>query len=144
MDGNRQFYEAMSRRADEADVASTVRQSNIRLVGPAQPAAHPYKPNVPLNLALGMFGGLALAIGYVMLQEQTNSALRAPGDAGAYLTLPELGAIPRAETAEIWRAWFPGRAQWKITRRTGLAGAAVFGRVGVFSRHARVDPVGQP
>jgi receptor protein-tyrosine kinase len=97
LDGNRQFYEAMSRRADEASVASTVRQSNIRLVGPAQPAAHPYSPNVPFNLAIGLFGGLALAIGYVMLQEQTNSGWRAPGEAGAYLTLPELGAIPRAE-----------------------------------------------
>jgi receptor protein-tyrosine kinase len=96
-DGDRQFYESLSRRADEADVASTVRQSNIRLVGPAQPAARPYKPNVPLNLVLGMFGGLVLAIGYVMLQEQTNSALRSPGDACGYLTRPELGASPKAE-----------------------------------------------
>ena len=134
----------MSRRADEADVASTVRQSNIRLVGPAQPAAHPYKPNVPLNLALGMFGGLALAIGYVMLQEQTNSALRAPGDAGAYLTLPELGAIPKAEKRRFAALGFLGAQQREIARRTGLAGAAIFGRVGVLSRHACVHPVGQP
>ena len=75
MDGNREFYDAMSRRADEAGVASTVNQSNVRLVGPAEPAEHPYKPNVPLNLLMGMFGSLALAIGYVMLQEQTNSSL---------------------------------------------------------------------
>ena len=58
-DGNRQFYEALSRQAEEASVASTLRQSNIRLVGAAQPAAHPYQPNVPLNLALGLFAGLA-------------------------------------------------------------------------------------
>ena len=78
-------------------MASTLRQSNIRLVGAAQPAAHPYRPNVPLNLALGLFAGLALGIGYVMLEEQTHSGLRVPGEAGAYLTLPELGAIPKAE-----------------------------------------------
>ncbi len=101
VDRNRQFYEAMSRRVEEAGVASTVRQSNVRLVGPAQPAAHPYKPNLPLNLAIGMFGGLGLAVGYVMLREQTNSALRAPGEAGAYLTLPELGAIPKAENRRL-------------------------------------------
>uniref|UniRef100_Q01X01 non-specific protein-tyrosine kinase n=1 Tax=Solibacter usitatus (strain Ellin6076) TaxID=234267 RepID=Q01X01_SOLUE len=95
-DGNREFYDAMARRANEASVASTLRQSNVRLVDPAQPATHHHKPNVPLNLLFGLFGGLALATGYVMLQEQTNSALRSPGDAGAYLTLPELGAIPRA------------------------------------------------
>jgi receptor protein-tyrosine kinase len=112
-DGNRQFYESMSRRADEADVASTVRQSNIRLIGPAQPATRPYKPNVPLNLLLGMFGGLGVAIAYVMLQEQTSSALRAPGDAGAYLTLPELGAIPRAETRRSGALGFLGARNGK-------------------------------
>jgi len=95
LSGNRQFYEAMSRRVDEASVASTVRQSNVRLVGPAQPAAHPYTPNLPLNLAIGTFGALVLAIGYVMMQEQNNSVWRSPGEAGAYLTLPELGAIPK-------------------------------------------------
>jgi receptor protein-tyrosine kinase len=36
-----------------------------------------------------------LGAAFVMLREQTNSALRTPGEAGAYLTLPELGAIPR-------------------------------------------------
>ena len=113
MDGNREFYEAMSRRADEAGVASTVRQSNVRLVGPAEPAAHPYKPNVPLNLLMGMFGGLALAVGYVMLQEQTNSSLRAPGEAGAYLTLPELGAIPKAENGRFAPLGFLGAGNGK-------------------------------
>jgi receptor protein-tyrosine kinase len=96
LDSNRQFYEVISRRADEARIASTVPQSNVRLVGPAQPSAHPHKPNVPINLAIGMFGGMALAIGYVMLREQTSSVLRTPGEAGAYLALPEIGAIPKA------------------------------------------------
>jgi succinoglycan biosynthesis transport protein ExoP len=96
LDATRQFYEAMAQRVSDASVASAVRQSNIRLVGPAQPPAHPYKPNLPLNLAIGTFGGLALAIGYVLLREQTNSILRAPGEAGAYLNIPELGAIPKA------------------------------------------------
>ena len=35
-----------------------------------------------------------VAIGYVMLQEQNTSVLRSPGEAGMYLALPELGAIP--------------------------------------------------
>jgi receptor protein-tyrosine kinase len=112
-DSNRDFYEAMSRRVDEASVASTLRQSNVRLVGPAEPPAHPFKPNVPLNLLLGLFGGLALATAYVMLQEQTNSALRSPGDAGAYLTLPELGAIPRAGKRRVAVLGFLGTGNGK-------------------------------
>jgi receptor protein-tyrosine kinase len=105
VDANRQFYEAMSRRADEAGLASTVRQSNIRLVGPAQPPSRPFKPNWAINLILGIFAGLMVGVGFVMLREQTYSALRTPGEAGAYLTLPELGAIPRAEK---WRLSLPG------------------------------------
>ena len=96
LDSNRQFYEIISRRADEARVASSVRQSNVFLVSPAEPAAHPYKPNPLLNLLVGALAGLALGAGYVMLREQTSSVVRAPGEAGVYLTLPELGAIPKA------------------------------------------------
>jgi succinoglycan biosynthesis transport protein ExoP len=96
LDNSRQFYEVISRRADEARVASSVRQSNVSLVSPAEPAAHPYKPNPLLNLFFGALAGLAAAIGYIILREQTTNVLRAPGEAGVYLTLPELGAIPKA------------------------------------------------
>jgi len=101
VESDRRFYETMSQRVNDARVAAAVRQSNIGLVGPARPAAHPYKPNLPLNLAIGMFGGLILAIGWAMLQEQTNSFLRTPGEAGLYLTLPELGAIPQVPNLDI-------------------------------------------
>jgi polysaccharide biosynthesis transport protein len=36
-----------------------------------------------------------------MLREQSNSFLRAPGEAGMYLTLPELGAIPQAANPSL-------------------------------------------
>ena len=108
LDTTRQFYELISRRADEARIASTMSQSNVRLVGPAQPASFPYKPNLPLNLAIGAFGGLVLAIGYVMLREQTNSVLRTPGETGSWLALPELGAIPMAANQRIAFLSFAG------------------------------------
>ena len=93
-DANRRFYEAMLEKANDARMASVVSQSNIRLVAAAEPAARPYKPNLLLNLALGTLGGLVLAIGWVLLQEQNTAALHTPGEAGTYLALPELGAIP--------------------------------------------------
>ncbi|HEY7335244.1 MAG TPA: polysaccharide biosynthesis tyrosine autokinase [Bryobacteraceae bacterium] len=93
---NRRLYEAMAQKVSDAGVASAVAQSGMRLASPAQPAPRPFKPNWPMNLAIGTFGGLMLAIGAVMLREQSNSVVRAPGEAGMYLTLPELGAIPKA------------------------------------------------
>ena len=65
----------MLQKANDARMASGVRQSNIRLIGPAEPATRPYKPNLPLNLILGTLGGLVLAIGCVLLQEQNTSVL---------------------------------------------------------------------
>ncbi len=96
VDTNRQFYEAMLQKVNEAGVASAVRQSNVRLVAPAEPEFHPFKPNIMLNLTIGLFAGVLLAVGFVMLSEQSNPRLRAPGEVGAYLNLPELGTIPSA------------------------------------------------
>jgi len=93
---DRRFYEAMLERVNDARMAAAVPESNIRLLGPARAAMQPYKPNWPLNLAIGMFAGLILSACWVMLHEQSNSFLRTPGEAGMYLTLPELGAIPQA------------------------------------------------
>lgn len=97
VDAKRQFYEAMLQKVNEAGVASAIRPSNVRLVGPAEVPLRPYRPNIPLNVAIGLFGGLVLGVGYVMLSEQANRRLRGPGDVGLYLNLPELGAIPAAE-----------------------------------------------
>ncbi len=124
LDATRQFYELTSRRADEARIASTMSQSNVRLVGPAQPASNPYKPNLPLNLALGAFGGLVLAIGYVMLREQTSSVLRTPGETSSWLDLPELGAIPMAPNRRIallsWASFAGPRAIVAAVERASL------------------------
>jgi receptor protein-tyrosine kinase len=111
VDDNRRFYDAIAQKINEAAVASVVRQSNFRLISPARPGSRPYKPNAPLNLGIGLIGGLLAAIAWVMLREQTNSALRAPGEAGLCLTLPELGAIPTAPQhgSRQWRLLGAGR-----------------------------------
>ena len=45
---------------------------------PAEPAARPYTPNLPLNLAIGALGGFVLAIGYVMLRSRTRRPYSRP------------------------------------------------------------------
>ena len=101
VDTNRQFYDSMLQRIDEASIASAVRQSNMRVVGAAKPATEPSQPNPPLNYGVGVFASLALGIGLVLLQEQSDKRLRSPGDAGQYLNLPELGAIRKYHTLPI-------------------------------------------
>ncbi len=99
MEADRRYYAATAERANEAALAWSLPQSNVRLASPAQPAERAFEPNVPLNFAIGIFGGLVVAAVWVLLREQTNSALRAPGEAGIYLPVAELGAIPEASRA---------------------------------------------
>jgi len=101
LDADRRFYQTMLQRVNDSRIAAAIPESNIRFLGPARAATQPYKPNWPLNLAIGMFAGLILSAGWVTLREQSNSFLRTPGEAGMYLTLPELGAIPQAANPSL-------------------------------------------
>ena len=127
-DADRRVYDTMLQKSYQALLASHIPSSNIRLIGRAEPALTPHTPNVPLNLALGTMGGLLLAIASVMLREQHKSVLRAPGDAGAYLELPELGAIPQAANWSPATFFLPGLAKSRVhierialEQRAGLA-----------------------
>lgn len=93
----RDVYGAMLRKMNETEIASAVQPSTVRVIGPAQPAEHPHRPNLPLNLGLGLFGGLSLAVGIVTMLEQSNRRLCVPGDVETHLSVPELGAIPAAK-----------------------------------------------
>jgi receptor protein-tyrosine kinase len=95
----RRFYDAMLLKAGDAWMAARVPQANIRVVGAAEPASRPYRPNFPLNLAIGTVAGLVFGVGYVMLRADNRSVLREPGEAAAHLSVPELGAIPRVKRA---------------------------------------------
>jgi receptor protein-tyrosine kinase len=95
-EANQHLYDSMRQRVNEAWIASMVDQSNVRWVSAAAPASRPYKPNIPLNLAIGAAAGLLFGIAWIMLNEQNRSVLRNPDEAGFYLTLRELGVIPHA------------------------------------------------
>ena len=96
LDATREVHDALQRQMNEAEVAATIRPSNIRILGGAWPPENPRTPNIPLNLALGLFGGAIAAVGLVTLLEQSGRRLAVPGDVEAHLSLRELGAIPAA------------------------------------------------
>jgi polysaccharide biosynthesis transport protein len=52
-----------------------------------------------VNSAIGLFSGVFLGLGFVLLRERIDRRISAPGDAQVYLDLPELGVIPLDEAA---------------------------------------------
>ena len=99
VDSNRRLYEAMLQKVKEASLASAMRDSNVVVVDRARPPILPYRPSLPVNTAIGLFSGVLLGFGFVLLRERIDHRISAPGDAQVYLDLPELGVIPLDETA---------------------------------------------
>jgi capsular exopolysaccharide synthesis family protein len=74
-----------------------MRASNVLVVDPAKPPLLPYRPSIPINSAIGLFSGVFLGFGFVLLRERVDRRISAPGDSQTYLELPELGVIPLDE-----------------------------------------------
>lgn len=55
----------------------------------------PSKPNVPLNIILGLFGGLFIGFGIAALAEFLDDRVRSPRDLQRRLAIPVLGVIPK-------------------------------------------------
>ncbi len=70
--------------------------NSLVLVDPATVPAEPIFPRIPLNLALGLVAGLALAAGLAWLLHQLDDRLRTPEAVAAALGLPVLSSVPRA------------------------------------------------
>jgi succinoglycan biosynthesis transport protein ExoP len=103
VDSSRRLYEAMLQRVKQAELATAMRASNVLVVDPAKPPLLPYRPSLPINSAIGLFSGVFLGFGFVLLRERVDRKIIAPGDAQVFLDLPELGVIPLDETTAHWR-----------------------------------------
>jgi polysaccharide biosynthesis transport protein len=94
VEANRQLYQAALQRGKEASINSALRSSNVRVVDGARPSFFPYKPNVLVNLLVGLLGGCFAGIGLILARDHLNRSIRMPGEASCYLNVPELGVIP--------------------------------------------------
>jgi capsular exopolysaccharide synthesis family protein len=94
VDTNRQIYQAMLQRVKESTVASALKATNVRVIDPAKIPSRPFKPNLPLNSAAGLLGGLMIAILGVFIRSRVDTNIQEPGEASLLFGIPELGAIP--------------------------------------------------
>jgi len=124
VDSNRRLYEVMLQRVKETSLAAAMRDSNVLVIDRAKPLPLPYRPSLPMNSAIGLFSGVLLGFGFVLLRERLDHKIRVPGDALTYLNLPELGAIPLAElpaTQQISKGFYARRALSPPSERNQLS-----------------------
>jgi capsular exopolysaccharide synthesis family protein len=102
-EGNRNLYEDLQNKLKEASIASSLRQSNITVVDPARIPDRPSSPNIPRNLLLGVFAGLAFGVMFAFIREHLDNTIHTPEQAMSIVELPSLGTVPLAKEFEETR-----------------------------------------
>ena len=73
--------------------------SNVRIIERAEAPLRPSKPNVPLNLTLGVLAGLVLAVGAAFSFEYFDQSVKSSQEVADLLQVPTLATIPNFEQA---------------------------------------------
>lgn len=91
----KEVYNAYLKKQGETTATSRAGLASVWVVSAASVPKAPYKPNVPMNLALGALVGLMLGVGAVFVTEQVDDRIRSPREVEGFLGLEVLGAVPR-------------------------------------------------
>jgi capsular exopolysaccharide synthesis family protein len=99
VDTAQQLHDSLLKQQLETSVNAQLAPTNVRVVERAEVPARPSRPNVPLNLALGLIGGLVVAGGAAFASEYFDSSVKSTEEAEEVLHLPALATIPNFTTA---------------------------------------------
>jgi capsular exopolysaccharide synthesis family protein len=97
-DSDSQLYDDLLRKVKEADLVARIRANNVDIVDWAEPQYLPVKPNILLNLAVGMILGLAVGIALAFFQDRLDTSLKTPDEVDRFLGVPALAMIPSVES----------------------------------------------
>jgi capsular exopolysaccharide synthesis family protein len=87
-------------RSQEIEVGRVMALGNTYLAEPASTPRMPVKPNVPLNLGLGLLLGTGLGVTLAFLQEQLDDTVRDQEDVARVANAPVLGTVPLFQTRD--------------------------------------------
>jgi capsular exopolysaccharide synthesis family protein len=101
VESSRDLYDGLLKKLKEAGVLSGLRSTNIIVVDPGRETATPVRPNVPLNLALGLMAGLLGGIALAFMVENMDNTVHTPDQVEAMMSLPSLGIIPDGASLRV-------------------------------------------
>jgi succinoglycan biosynthesis transport protein ExoP len=91
-----------SSRARETSMTGSFQTQNARIVDRASPSSEnkPVTPNVPLNLGLGVVGGLVLGLSFAFFVAFIDDRVKSSFDIEGVVGLPLIGIIPQIKRME--------------------------------------------
>ena len=93
-ESNQQLYQSLLQRLKDATVSAGLRSTNIHVVDSALPPTAPVRPRKPLNIALGLLGGLVLGVMCAFAQEGLDRSIHSADQIESLLLAPALAVIP--------------------------------------------------
>ena len=98
LDSNQQQYDSLLEQVKQANVASAVKVSPIRVYDPAKPPMRPASPNLPTDSAVGLAGGLMFGVITSLARARKVKLISRPNTLHPASQVRELGVIPRSTT----------------------------------------------
>lgn len=89
------FLQALVSRMTQQRAQVNLKNPNARILDRALPPDSPSSPNVPMNLAAGLFGGVAVGVGLVFVVAFLDDRVKSAFDIEGTIGLPLLGIVPR-------------------------------------------------
>jgi capsular exopolysaccharide synthesis family protein len=89
------FFQALNSRMTQEKAAVNLKNPNARIIDEAFPPLRHSSPNVMMNLAAGLFGGLAVGAGLVLIAAFLDDRVKSAFDIEGTIGLPMLGVVPR-------------------------------------------------
>jgi capsular exopolysaccharide synthesis family protein len=102
VDTNRTLYDALLQRYKQIGVAGGIGISPVSIVDRATVPTLPFKPNLFVNLIMGLGLGLAAGMAGAIGLEFINDTIKSREDVRRKLALPCLGAIPRTPAKDTF------------------------------------------
>jgi succinoglycan biosynthesis transport protein ExoP len=122
VDSDKQLYEGLLTRLNEAGVSADLRASNIRIVDAAEVPEDPVRPKKLFNLSLSLMAGLVLGVGLAFFQDYIDDSIKTVEDITRYVRTPTLGIVPKMASLRAKKGYgygqeFPQRTK---SAETGL------------------------
>lgn len=89
------LYQQMVLKLNAETAKIALQTSSARIIDRAAPAIFPFKPNIPMNLAVGLFGGIAAGMGLVFAIAFLDDRIKSAFDIESSVGLPLIGVVPR-------------------------------------------------
>ncbi|MFA5262901.1 MAG: polysaccharide biosynthesis tyrosine autokinase [Opitutaceae bacterium] len=97
---NEQLLQHILGRMRETSMTSTIETQSARILDRAAVAKKPVSPNIPLNLGLGLLGGLGLGLAFAFFVAYVDDRVKSSYDIESVIGLPLIGIIPEIKKME--------------------------------------------